>query len=141
MRSNLPRDIARSPRGFTLIELLVVIAIIAILAAILFPVFAKARDKARQSKCMSNVRQMLVALQIYVQDHNSRFPEVGEVWQEVNFPPNATVCPSHMKAKQGYGFNFWLGGQNPQEEFFPEPQNLVVLTDSADRTVRAGAED
>ena len=48
----------RSQRGFTLIELLVVIAIIAILAAILFPVFAKAREKARQSSCLSNTRQI-----------------------------------------------------------------------------------
>ncbi|NCQ32931.1 MAG: prepilin-type N-terminal cleavage/methylation domain-containing protein, partial [Armatimonadetes bacterium] len=48
----------RSPRGFTLIELLVVIAIIAILAAILFPVFAKAREKARQASCASNEKQM-----------------------------------------------------------------------------------
>ncbi|MHB9026811.1 MAG: type II secretion system protein, partial [Armatimonadota bacterium] len=61
-------------RGFTLIELLVVIAIIAILASILFPVFAKAREKARQATCNSNVRQLATAVQMYVQDNNSRFP-------------------------------------------------------------------
>ncbi len=61
-------------RGFTLIELLVVIAIIAILAAILFPVFAKAREKARQSSCLNNVKQITLGLVQYVQDYDERFP-------------------------------------------------------------------
>jgi len=59
--------------GFTLIELLVVIAIIAILAAILFPVFAKAREKARQNSCINNQRQIGIAVQMYVQDHAETF--------------------------------------------------------------------
>ena len=61
-------------KGFTLIELLVVIAIIAILAAILFPVFAQAREKARQTSCLSNKKQYAVAILMYVQDYDEVFP-------------------------------------------------------------------
>jgi len=60
----------RSVSGFTLIELLVVIAIIAILAAILFPVFAKAREKARQTSCLANQRQLITATMIYAEDYD-----------------------------------------------------------------------
>ena len=62
-------------RAFTLIELLVVIAIIAILAAILFPVFAQAREKARQTACSSNLRQVGTAFQLYMQDNDERLPD------------------------------------------------------------------
>ena len=60
--------------GFTLIELLVVIAIIAILAAILFPVFAQAREKARQTSCLSNLKQMGTGMMMYVQDYDETLP-------------------------------------------------------------------
>src|SRR5689334_6425691 len=60
--------------GFTLIELLVVIAIIAILAAILFPVFAQAREAARKSSCLSNIKQINLAISMYRQDYDETFP-------------------------------------------------------------------
>ncbi|MGC4047413.1 MAG: prepilin-type N-terminal cleavage/methylation domain-containing protein, partial [Armatimonas sp.] len=61
-------------RAFTLIELLVVIAIIAILAAILFPVFAQAREKARQTSCLSNTKQIGTGLMMYTQDYDETYP-------------------------------------------------------------------
>ncbi len=64
----------RFAQGFTLIELLVVIAIIAILAAILFPVFAKAREKARQITCASNLKQISLGILQYYQDSDEQFP-------------------------------------------------------------------
>jgi len=64
-------------QGFTLIELLVVIAIIAILAAILFPVFARAREKARQSACLSNCKQLGLAVMQYVQDYDGCYPDAA----------------------------------------------------------------
>jgi len=60
--------------GFTLIELLVVIAIISILASILFPVFARARENARRASCMSNLKQMALGMMMYVQDYDETFP-------------------------------------------------------------------
>ena len=68
---------ARAQAGFTLIEILVVIAIIAILGAILFPVFARAREKARQTSCSSNLRQLGLAVEMYASDCDETYPMVG----------------------------------------------------------------
>jgi prepilin-type N-terminal cleavage/methylation domain-containing protein/prepilin-type processing-associated H-X9-DG protein len=69
----------RNKRAFTLIELLVVIAIIAILAAILFPVFAQAREKARQTTCLSNMKQLGLGAMMYLQDYDETYPLAGYV--------------------------------------------------------------
>src|SRR5947209_1347780 len=73
-------------RGFTLIELLVVIAIIAILAAILFPVFARAREQSRKATCLSNLRQMGTATMMYVQDYDSKYPHWYGPWSALIMP-------------------------------------------------------
>ncbi len=75
----------RHDEGFTLIELLVVIAIIAILAAILFPVFARAREKARQASCMSNMKELGLGVMMYLQDYDERFV------------PNYSYCVGHTQ--------------------------------------------
>jgi prepilin-type N-terminal cleavage/methylation domain-containing protein/prepilin-type processing-associated H-X9-DG protein len=80
----IPRVTGTRRHGFTLIELLVVIAIIAILAAILFPVFAQARAKARQAACLSNAKQIGLACRMYTQD-----------WDEVNVPERILQTPGN----------------------------------------------
>src|SRR5688500_16199670 len=73
-RSILMRKLFKGRAGFTLIELLVVIAVIAILAAILYPVFSQARDRARQASCLSNLKQIGTAIEMYRQDYDQSYP-------------------------------------------------------------------
>jgi prepilin-type N-terminal cleavage/methylation domain-containing protein/prepilin-type processing-associated H-X9-DG protein len=100
-------------KGFTLIELLVVIAIIAILAAILFPVFAQAREKARQTNCLSNMKNLGTAIQLYKDDYNQTFPmgygtgriDSNYYWPSKLYPYvkdwKLYYCPSHWVSYDG----------------------------------------
>jgi len=138
--------------GFTLIELLVVIAIIAILAAILFPVFAQAREKARASSCLSNEKQMGLGLMMYVQDYDESLPlhqayygGIRHTWADMIYPyikngeghldnNGSTIqgkggvwaCPSFPGDQDfHYGVNFTLF-----DEFVPwssTPPSIVTL--------------
>ena len=115
-------------RGFTLIELLVVIAIIAILASILFPVFARAREKARQASCQSNLKQVGNSFAMYLADYDDEYPNTGNAtlfagrfwrWplqpylalrasdtgnplQAGNYAPGILICPSDTTSQQAY---------------------------------------
>ena len=89
------------PLGFTLIELLVVIAIIAILAAILFPVFAKAREKARQTSCLSNQKQIALGLLMYAQDYDEKIPYPFWGWGTPPYTWRVVIDP-YIKNTQIY---------------------------------------
>src|SRR5258707_1352972 len=106
-----PSNVSRIPHfsfAFTLVELLVVIAIIAILAALIFPAFSRAKEAGKGAVCISNLRQAGIALQLYVQENNNRLPWMSDVYPGVTnaYPPpnivlsnllgnvNVLRCPS-----------------------------------------------
>ncbi len=131
-------------RGFTLIELLVVIAIIAILAAILFPVFARAREAARATSCKSNLKQLTTGILMYVQDYDEVLPHGGRSgaspnrWYQLVDPyiKNAQVfrCPSYnVGTNRGYGTNVNLmewGNASSMAEV-QAPADTVIIGDTA----------
>lgn len=118
-------------KAFTLIELLVVIAIISILAAILFPVFARARENARRASCLSNLKQIGLGVMMYVQDYDERFPYYyypteGDTWIDVIQP--------YVKSKQVFhcpSFSFSnepLHQYGANARFIPNPAGNVTYT-------------
>jgi prepilin-type N-terminal cleavage/methylation domain-containing protein/prepilin-type processing-associated H-X9-DG protein len=113
--------------GFTLIELLVVIAIIAILAAILFPVFARAREKARMTTCSSNQRQIVATIQMYAQDHEETLPLAQSVWSDIKVDPGVLVCPTAGKnIPNGYCYYRKVGGMSMGEAGDPTSQIVTM---------------
>jgi len=120
----------RARRGFTLIELLVVIAIIAILAAILFPVFAQAREKARATMCLSNMKQIGLGTMIYVQDYDEKYPMSQSYHNGVQVTWNALLEPYIKADKTNFAADGQLQswGQGPlfRCPSFPDPNQSSV---------------
>jgi prepilin-type N-terminal cleavage/methylation domain-containing protein/prepilin-type processing-associated H-X9-DG protein len=124
-------------RGFTLIELLVVIAIIAILAAILFPVFAQAREKARATGCTSNLKQIGTALMMYGQDYDDQMP-TGGYGAVRNWEVNPDATPK-MKLDGGlYGWTFYRNWMTALE---PYTKSMQIWYCPSDKTARPTPEN
>ncbi len=123
-------------RGFTLIELLVVIAIIAVLAGLLFPVFARAREKGRQAMCTSNQKQIAMAAQMDAQEHEDHYAVPASFWGDLNLPAGVLRCPSRDPAN-GYQYNSDLGGMSTAK--VTEPSSIFLTVDGNSDTSSAGS--
>ena len=141
-------------RGFTLIELLVVIAIIAILAAILFPVFARARAKADQTQCLNNIRQLNMGIVMYTMDYDTTFPTLhadpfSGVDQDFGTFHDAILpyvkneqifeCPS-QRGYPGYSLNAWTTFNGFDTNSPTEPAQFVVLAEHNKLHMENGAQ-
>jgi prepilin-type N-terminal cleavage/methylation domain-containing protein/prepilin-type processing-associated H-X9-DG protein len=100
MKSKLRRRGGKPTHGFTLIELLVVIAIISLLAAILFPVFARARENARRSSCASNLKQLALGVMMYAQDNDGRVPPTNSLDTIWSGGQGWAILGSYIKSTQ-----------------------------------------
>lgn len=132
-------------KGFTLIELLVVIAIIAILAAILFPVFARARAKAQQSSCLSNVKQLQLGLLMYAQDADNTNCPVA-TWQSTTggiYPylknTQILVCPSNSAVGFSYGMNNNLDKKADALIMYPAEMLGIIDTNNTNAVTAASS--
>jgi len=114
----------QTSKAFTLIELLVVIAIIAILAAILFPVFAQAREKARTASCMSNCKQLGLAFLMYVQDYDEHMPFGG--WRPASSDPDGNGTWDWQNTTMPYV-------KNAQVYYCPSSTDFPIASEEASR--------
>lgn len=119
--------------GFTLVELLVVIAIMAVLAGILFPLFSKAREAGRATACTSNQRQVMMALQMWAQDHDEMLPPADTAWQELSLEPKLLVCPTAGKnLRYGYAYNAFVADKVLGDESFEDnPSRVIAIADAS----------
>ncbi|HEX2951613.1 MAG TPA: prepilin-type N-terminal cleavage/methylation domain-containing protein, partial [Armatimonadota bacterium] len=116
--------------GFTLIELLVVIAIIAMLAAILFPVLSKAREKGRQSACLSNQRQIASAVMLKADENHGAFPDATSVWSTLDMSSKVLMCPTAGKSvTNAYAYNKTLSGHMVGD--FVNPAETIIVADGS----------
>jgi prepilin-type N-terminal cleavage/methylation domain-containing protein/prepilin-type processing-associated H-X9-DG protein len=131
--------------AFTLIELLIVIAILALLAALLFPVFAQAREKARQATCTSNMKQLGQVMMMYAQGYDERYaptfyPSPDEMGHWANlmipylgqgpklWPGGIMICPSALYKTRGYALSDELGGK--AQAAVTRPADVVLFADT-----------
>ncbi|GAB4463919.1 MAG: hypothetical protein OHK0029_33330 [Armatimonadaceae bacterium] len=135
-------------RAFTLHELLICVAVIALLMAILLPVYTQAREKSRQSSCQVSIRQVWLSMRMYVEDNNDCWPSLRayEVWHKTH--PNLQSCPimanePRIAGIEGYGYNTHVGQRfvptNPagpdtalgvEDSFIPFPATTVCLCET-----------